>query len=872
MKPRLFCFALAFFCTGIFLASAQERGLRSQSGDQSCVPPACWTGNFYQYELVAYTEESVQVGNENGTLTGFGVSPSINEDGTVAFVGQVSVSGVDFGDTLFLGTAGSTALTAVAPNFLDFSRTFDDAVQINDGNQIVAQDRFSGSPPSTYLRVWDGNNPDLYTIVTEATGSSHDKFKEVLTDPAINSSNGVAFSALDKQFNGVLGASDPPYSQLNQASLNTPLRPLIADDGSVVVRAGNTDDSPIVLYSKGLKAPLTIADAGEFGALGQSPGISRDGTVVAFAGDLISSGKWDEDPGPGIFVAIISQGAVKYRMRVAGFHFGDNDGIKEMGGVCVGGSGSNCNGGNYFVMEGSPWCDADDPVCLPGGELEDLPPFNKSIRVYFNTFTEAGFQGSTEWENRIAVTHTDFGKKGIDGDTIVVSFIATPNMDDSTGLDRFSANQGIWTVRADLFAPKGEDFFAHVYRPIPVVQVGDSLGSTGFVVESLAVYDQLANVTPEQANGDHALGFWVSTNGSGQAILRSSYIQQYGASGWNAKDCCTGGKGGGTLGALVSGSSGTNLILSNDHVLGIPLSIDKNGAKLSDPVSAPGPFDYACEKPHTVGLFSTAPTLGTGVDAAVATLNVGEVNTTGQIYDIGIPASTPIKLIVGAQVAKQGRTSGLTCGTVKSIHLDVKNLAYPRCKAKPFKVSFRNQIAIESGDPDHPFTLAGDSGSLVVTQATAQPAGLLFGGSVDTKNKQELAYANPISAVASQLGITFVGGETHLVSGCRHGQRETLLSEEETKRARVVKDRYEARFFKDPAVLGMGVGAADNNPAEGVVVVMVQSGKQPQTVPSRLDGVRTKIIFTDPIKPLAERDCAGVGPSNLGKPRPRPVD
>ncbi|MGD0182913.1 MAG: hypothetical protein ABSC15_24130 [Terriglobales bacterium] len=235
MKVLAFCVALAMFP---FLAAGQSSDIPPLIHPQTCDPPACWIGNFYQYELVAYSGESVQVGNENATFTGFGISPSINENGTVAFVGQVDVSGVPFGDTLFFGNPGSTALTAVAPDFLDSERTFDDAVQINDSNQIVAQDRFSGAPPSTYLRVWDGNSSNSFTLVAEATGSTHDKFAAVLTDPTINSTNSVTFSALDKNFNGLLVDANPPYSQLYQVQLTGPLRPLIAGNGASVVRAG----------------------------------------------------------------------------------------------------------------------------------------------------------------------------------------------------------------------------------------------------------------------------------------------------------------------------------------------------------------------------------------------------------------------------------------------------------------------------------------------------------------------------------------------------------------------------------------------------------------------------------------------------------
>jgi hypothetical protein len=822
--------------------------LCSRSIAQSCTPPTCWTGNFYQYEIVAQNNESVDV----GTLTGFGNSPSVNEFGEVAFVGQVSQNNTPLGDTLFFGNPGSNALTDVAPNFLTTSRTFDDAVQINDTDQIVTNDRFAGSPPVYFIRVWNGHEQNSFTLVAKS-GST---FAAVLTDATINSSNAVTFSALNSNFNGLLVESDPPYSQLNQVSLNTPLRPMIADDGSSVVRGGNTDTSPIIYYSPHLKSPLTIADTSEFSALGQSPGISRDGKVIAFAGNLVSTGNWDNYAGPGVFVAILDKGQVAHQMRVAGFHFGNKDGIKQIAASCVGSDEANCKGGRYFPEEGSPWCDPADIKCLTGAELEDLPPFSKPIPVYFNTFTAAGFQNSTEWENRIAVINREFGG----GETIVVSFIATPNMDDKKGWGLFSANQGIWTVRADLFDTPSFGFFAHVYRPIPVIQIGDTLGTTGLSVTGLSVYDQLANAAVQEANGDHALGFWVSTSNSGQMILRSSYIPQYGSSGWNAADCCESngklitGKGAGTLGALVS-ASGTNLILSNDHVMGIPLSRTKNGAKVGNPISAPGPRDYACRKPHTVGMFSAAPVLSKDIDAAVATLNDGEINTTGQIYGIGIPSNTIAQPQVGMTVAKQGRSSGLTCGKIVSVAMTTPPVPYHLCAGEPFKVTFKNQVVAESGDLNHPFDLEGDSGSLIVTQGTAQPVALLFAGGVDVKNHQEASIANPISAVASQLGITFVGGPMHSVNGC-HGTAGPMLSLEEEERVRLVKEKYEADLLRDSAVVGVGVGAADENPEKGVILILIQEGDHQRPIPPFLDGIRTKLMVMNRVRPASHEDCS----------------
>jgi hypothetical protein len=311
--------------------------LTFRSEAQTCQPPSCWSGNFYQYQIVAQTSQTTSV----GTLTALGVGPSINDIGTVAFSGQVSNAGTVLGNTIFLGDPGSTSVTVVAPSFLNAKRNFDQAVQINSGNQIIAQDRFAGAPPSYYLRVWDGNKTDSFTLVAEATGSNKDVFAAILTAPTINSSNDVAFSALDLKFNQLLAdTSLTPPPPFNTTALSTPLRPMIADpktptDFPIVVRGGNTDTSPILLYRNNLQKPVIIADSLDFSALGQSPSISRDGVVVAFAGDLKLQGTkganaWDKYPGPGIFVAVLQNGVVTYRLRVAGFHYNSMDGIKRI--------------------------------------------------------------------------------------------------------------------------------------------------------------------------------------------------------------------------------------------------------------------------------------------------------------------------------------------------------------------------------------------------------------------------------------------------------------------------------------------------------------------------------------------------------------
>lgn len=828
--------------------------LCSQSIAQSCAPPNCWVGSFYQYQIVAQTGQT----NSLGTFSSFGLGPSVNEYGTVAFVGQVENSSEQIlGNNPFIWNPSLGTPTAVAPDYLDDRRTFFGTLQINDENQIVTQDEYAGNPPFYYGRVWDGNQQNSFSLVAQ---SSETGFEAILGNPAIDYSNDVALSALDHSFNGFLLEASPPYSQPHQVGMKTPLAPLIADTAYTVVRAGNTNTSPIVLYSPNLKTLTTIADTTQFSALGESPGISRDGLIVVFAGDLTSAGTagttaWDKYAGLGIFLAVIQNGQIQYRTRVAGFHYKNQDGMKNV----------QIDNVSKVPLEGAPWCDITlKETCVADAELEDLPPFNSKTGVYFNTFTETGFQNSTEWENRIAVAHVG---EGIDGSTAEVSFIATPNKSDAIGWNLFSENSGLWTVRVDLFVQKGK-LYTHVYRAIPVIQIGSSLGSSGATVVEIGVYDDLANTGPVPTPGDHQLAYWVSTSNepAGEMILFSSYIQQFGTSGFNNAGCNPTVCQAGTLGALAL-VSGNNYVLSNDHVLGGPISSSQNTATSTNEVWEPSNRDFLCETPPSVGNFFAAPTLNKNVDAALATLTPGQINTSGQIYNIGIPSGTGSPS-VGERVAKQGRSSALTCGTVQSTKMKV-SITYHVCgnNKKSFTVPFIDQIWITSADSSYPFLLPGDSGSLLVDAGTANAVGLLFASNKET----EAAYANPIKAVMHDLSsvtgesVTLATGSAHAVAGCHFSKPQVILAREEEERADVIKRRYEVAILQDPAVIGVGVGAEESHPSKPSILVLVERDRYHQPIPAILDEVPVRIIPIDRPEALTRVSCD----EDIGRSRER---
>src|SRR5262249_16896959 len=147
--------------------------------------------------------------------------------------------------------------------------------------------------------------------------------------------------------------------------------------------------------------------------------------------------------------------------------------------------------------------------------------------------------------------------------------------------------------------------------------------------------------------------------------------------------CC-----GGTLGSLVT-RGGTQFILSNNHVLArSDIGVKTNGATVGDAITQPGLIDSRCglNNPQTVANLTDFFNLETGtqatnIDAAIAQVVPGSVNTGGSILELG---STPTNGVPNAgaphqgagvaaamnmAVAKSGRSTGLTCSTVTATNV-----------------------------------------------------------------------------------------------------------------------------------------------------------------------------------------------------------
>ncbi|MBT9331448.1 hypothetical protein [Paracidobacterium acidisoli] len=341
-------------------------------------------------------------------------------------------------------------------------------------------------------------------------------------------------------------------------------------------------------------------------------------------------------------------------------------------------------------------------------------------------------------------------------------------------------------------------------------------------------------------------------------------------------DCC-----GGTLGALVADAQGNQYILSNNHVLA-----ESDQAKAGDPIDQPGLIDGACvplsaagATVHPVGTLKFYVPLAstqTNVDAAVASVAPGAVDPAGSILQLGGPgadealtAAPPMaghgEALTAAnlntlQVAKSGRTTGLTCSTVDSVDLTVKVDYYRDCaETEPYYTkTYVNQIGIAG---DH-FTDSGDSGALVLDAANAQPVGLYFAGGSDGKGNG-ISIANPIGDVLDELSSR--GGSAFSVVGTTAAHEVACLkydtaagetagpevSDGARERAQFVAETLAAPLVNnEKGILATATGKSLDAPGEGAVIVYVDAAKlktaEPQTaIPETVGGIRTQVIATD---------------------------
>src|SRR5262249_16496067 len=104
---------------------------------------------------------------------------------------------------------------------------------------------------------------------------------------------------------------------------------------------------------------------------------------------------------------------------------------------------------------------------------------------------------------------------------------------------------------------------------------------------------------------------------------------------------------------------------------------------------------------------------------------------------------------------------------------------------------------------------------------------------------------NPIQDVVNALGVRFVGDS----SACSDLNTDSVsqISRTDLERASAVKKRHLAELRSLPSVIGVGVGASDDDGSQPAIVVYIdQTNGSVVNLPQSIEGVRVKTIFTDP--------------------------
>ncbi len=300
-----------------------------------------------------------------------------------------------------------------------------------------------------------------------------------------------------------------------------------------------------------------------------------------------------------------------------------------------------------------------------------------------------------------------------------------------------------------------------------------------------------------------------------------------GTSGGNINDISKAFCYGGTLGALVSNTGGI-YILSNNHVLA-----RLNRATIGEDIIQPGLIDVGCRGNQanivadlsgfvTILFKSKRTTPANTVDAAIALVRGGQVQTDGHILDIGTISGGTAQGQVGCAVEKSGRTTGLTTGTITAVDVTV-DINYGNGKVARFTGQF-----LISGSS---FSAGGDSGSLIVTvpDKGAKPSavGLLFAGSSSS------TVANPIGSVLSELEVQMVGSGSG--TDCPGPAPSSG-----TGGAAAAKGRHEEALLRMPDVVGVGVGRGG-----AIEVYLARDNAQSRAqIPAQLDGVPVRVVVT----------------------------
>ena len=518
------------------------------------------------------------------------------------------------------------------------------------------------------------------------------------------------------------------------------------------------------------------------------------------------------------------------------------------------------------ALKSNPSVRVDSVLTLTPGFLQPLTPENAALGPG-GSLTITGYLAEAGGSDEIhfALASTPAGESGGEGSLSAVTCQRTHHA--------FTSCSVTYTAPSTV-ASNGVTYV-----------VGSAPGSSART--QTAILLNRAGVASNPATHQNALAFPTLLGSSG------GNNNDFDEKGNTIVDCCSG-----TLGALVKDDSGREYLLSNNHVLA-----RSDQASVGDTIVQPGLIDNNCtpngDGPGTVPVGALTAWLPlhspqTNADAAIAQVASHTVDPSGSILELGsrLPDGTLASAPPGIsstggkgesatlqlRVAKSGRTTGLTCGRVTALDLDVAVDYYRDCaETKPYLTkTFTGQFAV-SGDR---FSDAGDSGALVVDSANAEPVGLFFAGGIDTDGVSH-AIANPAGDVLNELSgqipggseLSFAGTADHEVSCLNYGDSTTSaaqaksLSDAESARQQQAMMIARGLVNQSAGILGIAPGKSMDQPGTAAVLVYVDPAASP-AVPETIGGVRTVVL---PANPRAVTPGLAPGTSNTAGFTPLPT-
>jgi hypothetical protein len=473
---------------------------------------------------------------------------------------------------------------------------------------------------------------------------------------------------------------------------------------------------------------------------------------------------------------------------------------------------------------------------------------------------------------------TQFGTAAVTVTPAVASISVNPNPQNvaiftaqqfTATVNNLSSDAVTWQVNGTTGGSKKFGFISSTGLYVAPGGVPTKPTAQGQVTTATVTITAVSQVAPSVSGSSTVTIFPPNQNFEGNPIV-------LGSSGGNQNDSQTSGSSifccGGTLGSALT-RGGNLYILSNNHVLArSDLGTITNGAKPGDNIIQPGLIDARCGQ----GIFTVIANLsefynletGTApkIDAAIAQSVANGVDANGKILFLGgttdannVPLSgaphsgtgVPVtSALLSRAVAKSGRTTGLTCSSVFSISTTVSVQYRKGCSTgTTFTEKFSNQVDVAGGD----FSAPGDSGSLIVTEDTADPVALLFAGS------DQDSVGNPVADVlnffrSGSNAVTFVGGNAHAVIGCNLPTAPasavlttplSAIASQQLLRATTVRDANSHQLLAHPEVQAVGVGASLDSPGEPAILFFVTKGAPSPGIPPVFEGIRTRIIEGD---------------------------